>query len=375
MSAGATGDSARWIVRGAGFALGALLVAGIVALAWSALSVLILVFVALLIATAVEPWTERLRDHLPTGRATTVMLAYAAFFAALIALGVIFVPVITDEAARVLARLPDALAEAEAWAEQLEPEAASTIVLTGVQAVQAALDDTLSADPNTVVSAGVAAAEFVIGLGTALALAFFWLMERARLQRYVLAFVAEEQRAGAREAWNAVTARLGLWTRGQLTLMLAMGVATGIAYSLLGLPAALLLAVIAGVTEVIPIIGPLLGAIPAIAVAATVSTELAVVVGLVYIGLQVIEGLVLVPIVMRNAVGLSPFLILVSVLVGAAAGGIVGALVAVPVAATLEIVIERFQERDTPVAIDPAASSETDDSDETALEEGATSSA
>jgi putative heme transporter len=95
-------------------------------------------------------------------------------------------------------------------------------------------------------------------------------------------------------------------------------------------------------------------------------------VALIYIGLQVIEGIVLVPIVMRNAVGLSPFLILVSVLVGAAAGGIVGALVAVPVAATLEIVIERFQERDTPVAIDPAASTETDDA---TLEEEATSSA
>ena len=91
---------------------------------------------------------------------------------------------------------------------------------------------------------------------------------------------------------------------------------------------------------------------------------------MVYVVLQVVEGLVLVPIVMRNAVGLSPFLILMSVLVGAAAGGIVGALVAVPVAATIEIVIERFQERGTPIAIDHAASKETDDD---VLEEAAAS--
>jgi predicted PurR-regulated permease PerM len=361
VSPSTTGDGARWIVRGAGFAIGALLVAGLVALAWLAASVLVLIFVALLIATAVEPWTDRLRDRLPTGRATTVMLAYGAFFAVLIGLGIIFVPVITDEAARVLARLPGALADAEAWAEQLQPKAASTVVVTLLQAAETALGGTLSADPDVVVSAGVAAAELVMGLGAALALAFFWLLERARIQRYALAFVPEPARADAREAWNTVTVRLGLWTRGQVTLMLAMGVATGFAYTLLGLPAALLLAVIAGVTEVIPIIGPLLGAIPAIAVAATVSTELAVVVAAVYVGLQVVEGFVLVPIVMRNAVGLSPFLILVSVLVGAAAGGILGALIAVPMVATLEIVIERFQERETPVAIDPVASTESSD--------------
>jgi predicted PurR-regulated permease PerM len=355
VSASAPGDGARWIVRGAGFAAGAALVAGLVALAWAAASVLLIVFVALLIATAVEPWTDRLRERLPTGRATTIGLAYAATFALIVGLGILLVPVVADEAGRVLAQLPDALERADVWASELEPEVAATIAAAAVGAARAAIHGTLSLDEDAVVSAGVAAAELLIGLGTALALAFFWLNERARLQRYVLSFVPEPDRAGAREAWNAVTARLGLWTRGQLILMLAMGVSTGIAYSLLGVPAALLLAVIAGVTEIIPIVGPLLGAIPAIAVAATVSTELAVVVGLVYVAIQIVEGLVLVPYVMRNGVGLSLFLILTSVMIGAAAGGIVGALVAVPLAATLEIVIERFQERDVPVAIDPAA--------------------
>lgn len=355
MSASAPGDGARWIVRGAGFAAGAALVAGLVALAWAAASVLLIVFVALLIATAVEPWTDRLRERLPTGRATTIGLAYAATFAVVVGLGILLVPIVADEAGRVLAQLPDALERADAWASELQPEVAATIAAAAVGAARAAIHGTLSVDEDAVVSAGVAAAELLIGLGTALALAFFWLNERARLQRYVLSFVPEPDRAGAREAWNAVTDRLGLWTRGQLILMLAMGVSTGIAYSLLGVPAAFLLAVIAGVTEIIPIVGPLLGAIPAIGVAATVSTELAVVVGLVYVAIQIVEGLVLVPYVMRNAVGLSPFLILTSVMIGAAAGGIVGALVAVPLAATLEIVIERFQERDVPVAIDPAA--------------------
>ena len=108
-------------------------------------------------------------------------------------------------------------------------------------------------------------------------------------------------------------------------------------------------------TEAIPIVGPLLGAIPAVLVAATVSPQLALVVAGVYIVLQLTEGSVLVPIVMRNSVGISPLLVLVSLLVGAAAGGFLGALLAVPIAASVEIVLSHVQARETPVAQDPAS--------------------
>ena len=145
---------------------------------------------------------------------------------------------------------------------------------------------------------------------------FFWLVEHAQLQRYLLSFVPADGRAGARDAWNEIETRLGLWVRGQLTLMASMGVATGIAYTVLGVPGALLLGLIAALTEAIPIVGPLLGAIPAVLVATTVSPELALIVAGVYIVIQLIEGSVLVPLVMRNTVGISPLLVLLSVLVG-----------------------------------------------------------
>ena len=210
-------------------------------------------------------------------------------------------------------------------------------------------------DPNEVAEVGTLAAEAAITLATLLTIVFFWLVEHARWQRYILAYVPADRRAGARDAWNEVESRLGLWVRGQLLLMGAMGLATGIAYTVLGLPVALLLALIAALAEAIPIIGPLLGAIPAVLVAATVSPELALVVAGVYIVLQLVEGSVLVPIIMRNTVGISPLLVLLSLLVGAAVAGIVGALLAVPVAASIEIVLARFQARETPVAQDAAA--------------------
>ena len=116
----------------------------------------------------------------------------------------------------------------------------------------------------------------------------------------------------------------------------------------------MLLGLIAALTEAIPIVGPLLGAIPAVLVAATVSPELALVVAAIYVVLQLVEGAVLVPMVMRNTIGISPLLVLVSLLIGSAAGGIVGAFLAVPIAAAFEIVGQRLQARDTPVAQDRA---------------------
>jgi predicted PurR-regulated permease PerM len=155
-----------------------------------------------------------------------------------------------------------------------------------------------------------------------------------------------------------------MWVRAQLILMGALGLATSVAYTLLGVPSAVLLGLVAALAEGIPIIGPLIGAIPAVLLAATVSPQLALAVAGVYFVIQIIEGNVLVPLVMRNTVGISPFLVILSVLVGAAAGGLVGALLAVPIAATGEVILEGLQAREVPVAQDPTTLDRGDD-DET----------
>jgi len=149
--------------------------------------------------------------------------------------------------------------------------------------------------------------------------------------------------------------------RGQLILMSAIGVATGVTYSLLGLPSALLLGLIAALAEAVPIVGPLLGAIPAVLVAATISPELALAVAGIYLVLQLIEGNVLVPLVMRNTAGISPFLVILSVLIGGAVGGFVGALLAVPIAAAGEVLIEGLQAREVPIAQDPSSTETSED--------------
>lgn len=343
-----------WTIRGMGLAIGALFVIGLIQLGVAAGGVLLLFFVSVLLASALEPVVGWLRGRIPLGRGLTILVVYVSFLLTAIVMAFIVVPAAVNQAGQIVDSLPPFFEQVRVWAAGLRPVALSTSVSALVDSAASIFAPAAPPDPDAVVEVGAAVAEAAVAFFTMLTIVFFWLVEHARLQRYTLAFFPATRRAGAREAWNEVEGRLGLWVRGQLILMAAMGVATGVVYTVLGLPGALLLGLIAALTEAIPIIGPLLGAIPAVVVAATVSPELALIVAVIYVVLQIIEGAILVPLVMRNTIGISPLLVLLSLLIGAAVGGMIGAFLAVPIAASLEIMLSRLQDREAPVAQDPA---------------------
>lgn len=354
----------QWIVRGAGMAVGVALVVGLIALAFAASKVLLLVFVAVILASGLQPVISWMRGHAPIGRGPAILVVYGVFLAVVVGMALFVLPAAISQFVRTLDSLPPFFDRARAWAADIRPTGLSHGVSALIDGAADLLRPGGGPSNGQVVQVGLTLAEGVTSILTLLTVVYFWLTEHARLQRYALAFVPAHRRAGARDVWNQSETRLGMWVRGQLILMSALGVATSIAYTLLGVPSAVLLGLIAALAEGIPIVGPLLGAIPAILLAATVSPQLALEVAGVYLVLQIIEGNVLVPIVMRNTVGISPFLVILSILVGAAAGGFVGALLAVPIAATAEVVLEGLQARDVPVAQDPTAADRDEESEE-----------
>ena len=343
-----------WAIRGAGFAVGIGIVLALVGLGAAAANVLLLVFVAVLLASALEPVVGWIRGRTNMARGAAILLVYAGFFVAVLAIALIVVPAAVNQFNDIVAGLPPLVDRARDWAADLRPRGLSMSVTAMIDSLERTLAPE-PPDPDEVVEVGLTVAEAVVSVGTILTIVFFWLVEHARLQRFALAFLPAHRRAGVRDAWNEIENRLGLWVRGQLILMAAIGAASGVLLTLLGVPSALLLALVAALTEAIPIIGPLLGAIPAVLVAATVSPELALIVAGAYLVIQIVEGNVLVPMVMRNTIGLSPFLVIVSLLIGGAVGGMVGALFAVPIAAAVLVVLERHQARDVPVAQDPGS--------------------
>jgi predicted PurR-regulated permease PerM len=343
-----------WAVRGAGLAIGVAAIVGLGILGLAAGNVLLLVFIAILLASALEPLVGAIRGRTRLPRGAAILVVYALFFVSVLGLALVIVPAAVTQFNDIVAGLPPLLEQARTWAADIRPRGLSSSLTAMIDTIERAIAPS-APDPDEVVQVGLTVAETVVSIATILAIVFFWLIEHARLQRFALAFLPATRRAGAREAWNEIETRLGLWVRGQLILMATIGIASAILLTVLGVPSALLLALIAALTEAIPIVGPLLGAIPAVLVAATVSPQLALIVAAAYLLIQFVEGNVLVPMVMRNTIGLSPFLVILSLLVGGAAGGMIGALFAVPIAAAVLVVLGRLQARDVPVAQDPGA--------------------
>jgi predicted PurR-regulated permease PerM len=342
-----------------GLALGVLAVVVAAAIAMVASHVLVLVVISILLAASIDPLVDRVRQHVPLSRGATILTVYGLLVAASILLVVLVVPAAMDQMDSFSARLPLLLDDVKAWAEAARPAFISDAVGRVATSIEANLAraELETVDSDTVVTVGITLVEGVVTVITLLSLTFFWLVSREPMQRFLLAVLPLGYRAGVRDGWNNVEQRLGLWMRGQLTLMAFIGVVTTIAYVLLGLENALLLGLIAGIAEIIPIVGPAIGAIPAlISAVITGGPELALLVAGVYVVIQLVEGHVLVPMVMRNAVGLPPYVVIVSLLIGAAVGGLIGALLAVPAAAALVVVLERVQSRDEPVSISPTSS-------------------
>jgi predicted PurR-regulated permease PerM len=349
-------DAWRWFVRGSALALGAALAVGIIYVLLVGAQVVVLVFVALLLASGLEPLIDKVRTNSPIGRGATLLLVYATFFILVAAILLFVVPSAITQFGELGTKLRPILEETRAWARTIEPRSISVALVGLVDTAQQTLAPTTPdvPEPDELIALGLTFAEIVVSLISLLALVYFWLTERAHLQRFALALLPADKRGGAREAWNEIELRLGSWVRGQLIIMGTVGIATTIAYFLIGLDGALLLGLIAAVAEAIPLVGPALGAVPALLVAAaTGHIETVILVAVVYLIIQVVEGNVLIPLVMHNAIGIPPFMVFLSILAGGAVAGIPGALISVPLVAALLVVVERLQARATPVPISP----------------------
>ncbi len=197
-----------------------------------------------------------------------------------------------------------------------------------------------------------------------LLLAFHWTLDGPRTIQSLLLLAPKEQRAGASELIAAMSSKLNFYIAGQGVLCLTVAVMALVAYLLIGLPNALVLALVAGVMELIPLVGPLLGAIPAMVIALSIEPSKLVWVIVATLIIQQIENAVLVPRVMRKAVGVNPFVSLLAIFAFGSLFGFAGALMAVPLAAIIQLLLDRFAfqpailvpvARDRPRSYQPAA--------------------
>lgn len=178
-----------------------------------------------------------------------------------------------------------------------------------------------------------------------LVLTFYLLLEHDNLEhRLSTLFVGREERV--KRLIVRIEEKLGGWLRGQLILSLIVGLFSYIGLTILNIPYALPLSLIAGVMEVVPVIGPIISAIPAVFIAATISPFLGLGVTALYFIIQQLENHLIVPQVMKRAVGLNPLVVILAIALGSRLLGFAGALLAVPLAVVLQIIVtEVIEER------------------------------
>ena len=178
----------------------------------------------------------------------------------------------------------------------------------------------------------------IFGVVTVLILTFYMLVDSWSLRESALKLFPKARRERADAASRVVMEKVSAWLTGQLLLASTIGITSAVGLWSLGIPFFYVLALISAIGEMIPIVGPILAAIPAIAVASTVSMKKVLLVIIFFLVQQQLENHILVPKIMSRQVGVSPVTVIVSLLIGGSLLGVVGAILAVPTAAILQVV-------------------------------------
>ncbi|HRV95544.1 MAG TPA: AI-2E family transporter [Anaerolineae bacterium] len=309
--------------------------------------VVIILFTAIIIGTALKPLTDKLSDW-GVSPLLGVILIYGVVSVSLAGLAILITPLLVKQITAIMASLPDYYQSFRSTLTQssnlflqqlswrLPPDFELSSLSPGV-------DGGPEIDPVTQAIAMVSLAlkSLFIIIATFI-LSLYWTLDSERTKRNLLLLIPGQYRDGARLLFEEMEAKVGAYIRGQAILCLVIGGLSLVAYLIIGVPYAFALALFAGLMEAVPYVGPILGAIPALAVAASVNPQQAIWVLVASLIIQQIENTFLVPRVMSQAVGVNSFVSLLAIFAFGTLGGILGVLLAIPIAAILQLLLNRF---------------------------------
>jgi predicted PurR-regulated permease PerM len=308
--------------------------------------VFFVLFIAIVMGTVIRPAVTWLnRRGLP--QMAGVILVYLLLLALLIGFVLLLFPLIVEQGTTIAAAVPGYYQGLREWmANYPNPMIGRLSVLLpatlpGLETIQQTGQQML-ASAGQAVGFVTSAAKAIFMAMAILLLALRWTLDGPRSIRSLLLLVPKRQRESTGELITAMETKVGYYIAGQGVLCLFIGIMALAAYLLIGLPNALVLALLAGVLEAVPMIGPLLGAIPAALVALSIAPSKLVWVIVATLVIQQLENTVLVPRVMRKAVGVNPFVSLLAIFAFSSFFGIAGALMAIPIAAIIQLLLDRF---------------------------------
>ncbi|MCA9371842.1 AI-2E family transporter [Candidatus Woesebacteria bacterium] len=291
---------------------------------WSIKDILYSILIGFIFMSALRPAVEVMTKRGVPKKVASVII-YVCFVAVLILLVSLIFPPIIQETTSLIISLPVYITELY---PNLSVDAFSQYLPTATNNIVGVIGSIFS---NT------------FFLVSTLFFAFYFLLDDALIETVACRFLNNKQLAVFVGALKKAEKRMSSWFWGQISLMFFVGILTYIGLVLLGTRYALPLAVLAGLLEVVPNIGPLVSAIPAILIAFTSSYLSGFSVLALYIFVQQLENNIIVPVIMRRAVGLHPIVTLITLLVGGRIGGVIGIILSIPIFLFIETFFQEYR--------------------------------
>lgn len=309
------------------------------------LAILTPFLIALVIAYILNPivlWLQQRKIK----RIIAVLIIYLVFFGIIFLLLAQFVPVVYSEINRLATQIPRYTQQAqdlirdfnEATDRMQLPESIQDAINLSLRNLEGRLVNALTRVPE--ITTNVARAIFNIVL--ILILTFYLLKDFGLVKQALHAMVPEKKKTRVRKILHEIDNSLGNYVRGQLLICTIIGVSSYLGLLFLGVEFALILGIIAGITNIIPYFGPFIGAVPAVVVALLTSPALAIKVAIVYTIIQQVESHLVAPQILGKSMGLHPLIVIMALIAGGQFFGIMGMIVAVPVVAVLRILIRNM---------------------------------
>lgn len=296
--------------------------------------IITLFLIAVLMTAAIEPAVNWLQNK-KIARWVGILLIYFVLLA-LVAVAVYFlIPPLERQVADFVKNSPEYFSKLEAPLKKLDVFFERQNISFDSQQVMTSLGEEFAGYSDNIFSKTVGIFTGFISIVVVLTLTFYMAVEEDGMKKFIVLIVPEKHKEYAASLVARIKSKISSWMHGQLFLMFTIFVLDFIGLSLVGVPYALFLAIFAGIMELIPYVGPVISAVPGIFLGFLISPFTGFMAFLVYLVIQQFEGHVIIPQVMKKAVGLNPIVIILSLLIGAKLAGVLGAIIAIPIATAI----------------------------------------
>lgn len=306
--------------------------------------ILAILFISLILSSALSPWVDWLQKRKiprPLGMAI-IYFILILFLAGVLSL---IIPPIIKETIQLSQNFPEHLDRLTLNISLLEEYIFKYEIFNNIKDGFISFSSHLEKTAGGIFSTVTGFLGGIISFILIMVITFYMVVEEGAIKKIVLSVAPKEQQSYILKLIIKMQKKIGLWLRGQIILSIIIFLLIYIGLSVLGVKYALVLALIAGMTEFIPYLGPILAAIPAIFLAFTQSPMLALFLVVLYYIIQIVENNIIVPKVMQKVVGLNPVVSITAILIGFKIGGVIGAMLAIPVATAFSVFLEDVFER------------------------------